>query len=172
MKTKLNIGSGARPMNKIDNEWLDLDVRKEIKLENAIYTPDFVNEADMIPVEDNTFEEVLAHSVLEHISKWDYPRFLKEWYRILQVGGRIRISVPDMYLVAKDLIRAVQSKNQQAIKGTINLIYGEQNYSENVHRWGWTEESLSEALKGVGFHNIKRLKGSRYPSELFIEAVK
>jgi len=55
-KTKLNIGSGVRPLNKPGNEWLDLDIRPE----------------------DCRFGEMLAHSVLEHFYKRDVDKCLSE----------------------------------------------------------------------------------------------
>ena len=161
-------------MESNDSEWFNLDCRSDIlKIGGGRYTPDIIAQADNIPVDDNTFDEVLAHSILEHVSKRDYNRFLSEWYRVMKPNGKLIISVPDIYLVCKDLIHYIETNQSVAIKSTINLIYGEQDYKENTHLWGWTEETLTTAIRRAGFTgSIRRLKSERYPSELLMEVIK
>lgn len=169
-KTKLNIGSGIRPLSTPENEWADLDIRETIDLMNGkSYTPDIVANCMKIPVKSGTFEEVLAHSVLEHFNKKEFRFCLAEWYRVLKSGGKIVISVPDMKLVAHSLLEAV---GQRKVENIINLIYGEQNYLENQHKWGFTEETLGIYLDDAGFENIRRLDGDRYEDELLMSARK
>jgi predicted SAM-dependent methyltransferase len=176
-KTKLNIGSGSRPMNGIlfnkDNEWLDLDFRKSIKsIHGFNYVPDIIADASHIPAKDNEYSELLVHSVLEHFSKWEFKNYLKEWYRILNNGGKIVISVPDILKISKGIIMYSNIDNHKAVKSLINLLYGEQNYPGNLHKWGFIKETLKQDLEEIGFSRFRILKSERYTWELCIEAYK
>ncbi|MCS5698635.1 methyltransferase domain-containing protein [Cyanobium sp. FGCU-52] len=57
---------------------------------------------DLSGFEDNTFAEVYASHVLEHL---DYqstlPAALKEWHRVLAPEGRLMVSVPDLGTLCK-----------------------------------------------------------------------
>lgn len=166
MKRKLNIASGMRPMSKPDNEWIDLDIRDSITIVgNKSYSPDVIADAKQIPYPNEYFVEILSHSILEHIGKNEFISYLTEWFRILKTGGILKLSVPDMKLVAKKLL----SEDYRSQYEAINLIYGEQNYEENFHKWGYTEKSLKMTLEKVGFKNYKRLESVRYPEELFVK---
>ena len=162
MKTKLNVGSGYRPLAKPDNEWEDLDIRESVN-------PTIVADVRHIPRENETYDIVLAHSVLEHFSKREVTECITEWRRVLKTGGQIRISVPDMERVAKDLFETQSELKKQNL---INLIYGEQDFSENTHKWGFTEESLGRTLRRAGFVDIERMTPERYSQELFLVATK
>jgi predicted SAM-dependent methyltransferase len=158
MKTKINIGSGAKPMAKPDNEWEDLDIRERVN-------PTILSDCRDIPKPNNSYEYVFVNSVLEHFSKWERFDCLKEWYRILKQDGIIYISVPDMELLAIGLFKNSPEK-------IINFIYGEQNYSENQHKWGYTKKTIENDLKDVGFKDIQFKKPKKYDYELIVIAKK
>ncbi len=156
-------------MSRPNNEWTDLDIRKEIPLPNhTSYRPDIVADAKEIPIRDNYYKEILAHSILEHFGKREHLNYLKEWYRVLKNGGKLVLSVPDVQRVAKKVLSTSHQKQYEAI----NLLYGEQDFKENTHKWGFTEKSLKATLEQIGFKNFKRLRSKRYPEELFITAIK
>jgi SAM-dependent methyltransferase len=52
-----------------------------------------------LPFEDNSQDAVFSSHCLEHIA--DYKGALREWYRVLRVGGFMIISVPHQYLYEK-----------------------------------------------------------------------
>ena len=164
-KTKINIGSGRRPRANLNNEWIDLDIRQQIRIGGRHYTPGIVADCRKIPSNDNAYSLVYAHSVLEHFSKHDRMACLKEWHRVCKTGGRVWISVPDMVLLAKALLI-------KPTDGVINFIYGEQNYPENTHRWGYTQNSIRTDLIAAGFKNVRFYKPTSYDFELIVEADK
>jgi len=166
MKTHLNIGSGQKPKSLPNNEWEDLDVRENIKCECEIYTPDIVADCRKIPREDNTYSFVYAHSVLEHFAKHERMDCLKEWYRVCKNGGRIWISVPDIKLIAKSIASGIN------VERALWFTYGNQDYPENQHKWGYTQESIKRDLIEVGFKNVKFGKPKSYEMELIVEATK
>lgn len=79
---KLNLGCGI----DIKEGWINLD-------SIAIPGVDVLHDIEKLPLpfEKETFDEILAQDVLEHI---DYIPVLKDLHRILKKGGVLRIRVP------------------------------------------------------------------------------
>ena len=81
--TMLDIGSGRhrRPNT------LCLD-------KSPLVNPDVLHDLDIYPYpfEDNTFEYIYCHHVIEHIA--DIVRFMEEVHRILKPGGNLMIYTP------------------------------------------------------------------------------
>ena len=83
---KLELGSGNRP--RAGYEHLDIDPT----------CPDlnFCCSFDDIPVQSNSFDELLSVHSIEHISWRKTVPTLKEWYRVLKPGGKLRIECPNL----------------------------------------------------------------------------
>ncbi len=80
---KINLGCGK----DIKTGWINLD---SVELPGVDICHDL--EVLPLPFEDNTFDEVLCQSILEHIH--DYIPILKDIHRILKTGGKLSILVP------------------------------------------------------------------------------
>ncbi len=83
MKTKLNLGAGRKCLK----DYVNLDIIKYEGIDvvwNLEETP--------LPFQDETFEEILADNVLEHIE--NFIPLMEELYRILKKGGVLKIWVP------------------------------------------------------------------------------
>jgi len=82
---KLQIGSG-------DNDfkgWL-----------NTEYEPHegqaFLDAIEHFPLPDSSFNYIFSEHVIEHFSYWDGQKMLKESYRVMKPGGRIRLVTPNL----------------------------------------------------------------------------
>lgn len=82
----LNLGCGK----KYHRQWVNIDM--------TAYSEDVIayNLLKGIPFPDNTFDVVYHSQVLEHIPREQAPAFLKECHRVLNVGGTLRVVVPDL----------------------------------------------------------------------------
>jgi predicted SAM-dependent methyltransferase len=80
---KINVGSGKIRIDGYKN--LDMDPRNE---------PEYVGKAEELPFEDGTVDVIYASHILEHI----LPDIdvIKEWHRVLKVGGELFVAVPDI----------------------------------------------------------------------------
>jgi SAM-dependent methyltransferase len=58
-----------------------------------------------IPFKDDTFDIVYHSNVIEHFSKEEAPKFLKECYRVLKSNGIIRIAFPDLEQIVSHYMR-------------------------------------------------------------------
>ena len=94
-----------------------------------------------LPLEDNSFDTVIARHVLEHLI--DPVKVLKEWSRVVKTGGRIIIAVPD-----------------QSFRETIPMNY------QHVHAFtpsslktlmetlGWNTKSIEDPKNGISFVGV------------------
>ena len=167
-RNKLDIGCGARPMTGKD--WDCMDVRKEIPMfDHSVFYPNIVADVlEGIPREDGYYDEIKLSSMLEHFNKKEVHKVMSECTRVLSPGGKIWISVPDMGLIADRLFNA---NSDREVNHLINLVYGEHDYEENAHKWGYTEKSLRDLLAKYNFVNIARLESKQYICELVLEGI-
>lgn len=83
MKTKLNLGCGARHFDT----HLNVDLVPDVK-------PDLVMDLNRFPypLPDGHFEETLVYDVVEHVA--DLVGFMREIHRISRPGGRLVVTTP------------------------------------------------------------------------------
>jgi predicted SAM-dependent methyltransferase len=112
---------------------------------------DYVTSADKLDMfDDNSVDLIYSCHVLEHFQRQQIENVLREWHRVLKVGGILRLAVPDfeklveVYLKTKDL------------KLIIGSLVGRQDYPENTHYVVFDYPYLSEALQKVGFKDVHR----------------
>ncbi len=109
---------------------------------------------------DKCASEIYACHVLEHFSHAEIQPILERWFEILQPGGILRISVPDI-----DRIVSIYQKNLTHFhtKGNapwIGLIYGGQVNEYDHHKTGFNATWLSYLLESVGYEACEE-----YPHE-------
>lgn len=93
-KKYLNLGCGSH----YHPDWTNVDIHSNNK---------DVIDCDLkkgIPFEDNSFDVVYHSHLLEHFPKSYAPLFLSECFRILKLGGMIRIAVPDLEQIARNYL--------------------------------------------------------------------
>jgi len=115
---------------------------------DAAHEPDIVADiTDLQLVEDGSVEEIFASHVLEHLP-WPLAfRALGEWTRVLQMGGIIRIGVPDVGMLASMIVRGIN------VWRALGMVYGLgrlQNHFE-AHQFGYTSHTLLLVLRSLGF---------------------
>ena len=137
---KLHLGCGE----KIIKGFINVDIRK---FDGVDVVQDITNLKNFIP---NSISLIYASHVLEHISRREYINVLRHWYDLLETGGILRISVPDIESVFEHYS---ENKNLEILRG---LIWGGQTYCENYHYCGWDFKTIKEDLESVGFENVIR----------------
>ena len=141
---KLHIGGQVRR-----DGWTVIDA-------NPAETTDIVSDcADLSMIGDGAAAEIYASHVLEHLGFADVPRALAEWFRVLQPGGQVRISVPDLARLGPTL--AHPKLTPEVREWIISVIYGGQSDPHDFHKIGFTFETLTQYLRGAGFDRIVRV---------------
>lgn len=136
---------------------------------------------------DDTVDLIYASHCLEHIPHRNVLKVLKEWCRPLKKGGMLRLSVPDF-----DLLCSIYQRNANDIGTIIQPLMGGQDYKHNSHYTVFNRQSLTSALLGAGFDEVRTwehgvdeltslddwsgrpiwINGVAYPVSLNLEAVK
>ena len=156
---RLNLGCGGRPLPGYTN--IDLDSLEKMKQryplrqfpeETKIYTFDIFH----LPFRDSSVDEVLAESLLEHLSFVEEPKLLYEVKRVLRPGGLFHFSVPDFekifqkWLAAKDEWKDFYRNDPKAIAS--EHWFGQYSHSMD-NRWGYLMASIFGNQNGPGqFH--------------------
>lgn len=92
--------------------------------------------------------EIYACHVLEHIPRPEVLPMLREWRRVLQPGGILRISVPSFTMLSDLYRRGVP------LCRLIGALCGRQDYPENTHYSVYDYHYLAWLLTQAGFHSI------------------
>ena len=164
MEVKLHFGCGD--IDKHSEGYINIDARK---LPHVDMVADV---SQKLPYEDNTVDEILAESVLEHIphnfigvpcnfKMSKTMSVLQEWYRILKDGGKLVLRVPNIEAIFHCYINKTIS--------TVDLVgylWGNSEYAGNRHLAGFDVPILSACLKCAGFNNIKFVAPHDYKSAL------
>lgn len=154
---KLHIGSGS---NLLDG-WLNSDYFP--KSPGVLH----LDARGRFPFADGQFDYVFSEHMIEHIGYRDGAAMLKECFRVLRPGGRLRISTPDLAFLM-NLRRDDRSELQNDyIRWSINkFLKGVPSADETfvinnfVRRWGhlfiYDEKALRAAFIEAGFDEVMR----------------
>lgn len=152
---KLEIGSGRNPRPG----YVHCDIRPDLPC------LEYCCAADNLTVESGSMEEVLAINVLEHIEWTNIKHTLSEWVRVLKVGGRVLIHVPDISYIPKILGTEEWRVNvgvQPFNAGTdrweyLNHYVMSTNCPYNMHRSVFDYPTLTNILGELGMGGFNRL---------------
>ena len=113
------------------------------------------NAGDLRYFADGTFAEVYASHVLEHFDyKDELLATLKEWYRVLEPGGLLHVSVPDLNVLAR-LFCDRQQLSVQDRYLVMRMIFGGHIDRYDYHLVGLYDEFLVYLLGNAGFATAK-----------------
>lgn len=146
MKRKLHIGGKERAAG-----WEVLNANP------APYVDHACNATDLSRFTEGTFSEIYASHVVEHL---DYNKeliaTLKEWFRVLEPGGKIYISVPDLDVLAGLLLEKIKYTADERFE-IMRMIFGGHVDKYDYHVVGLNEDFLNIYLKTCGFINIRKV---------------
>lgn len=178
---KLNIGSSSCHLDG----WINLEYDVQYWRKNTFSgerispkatrdMPDVFGDAKNLSnlYKDNTFDEVRASHVLEHLPIGVAIATLKEWNRILKVGGLLRVIVPDIeFIINKWVRRESEEKWWNVQKNDLGLYLDSElkspfnNEDEALvhliflnghHKNAFTNKTLSRYMSISGFDDIRR----------------
>jgi predicted SAM-dependent methyltransferase len=90
-----------------------------------------------LPFDDNHADLIYMCHVLEHVKMNDLHSVLFEMYRILKVGGILRVSVPGF-----DELVAFYNGHNKSMDSIELQLMGGQNHEYNFHYSVFNEQSL------------------------------
>lgn len=200
----LNLGCGIRPSESprvVNIDWsptlrianspvlrriapLVLD---PVRLERVTSMPDNIVTHDLrkgIPYPDDSVSAVYHSHVLEHIDREHADGFMREIHRVLRPGGIQRVVVPDLEILVRRYVAALDSgpdagsAHDEQIAGIIeqsvrreaqesamkpplrrkaeNLLLGDARKRGETHQWMYDRVNLAELLHRNGFEGVER----------------
>jgi len=140
-KVKLNLGCG----NDIKPGYINIDLYSNQK------KVDLIADVRKLPFLENSVEELFSSHLLEHFPVRTVFSLLEEWHRVLKIGGKLELYVPNL---EKKVISWLNSGKKDNFIET-RTIFGEQDYEGNIHYCGFTIGSLRTLLEDFGFHILE-----------------
>jgi predicted SAM-dependent methyltransferase len=155
---KLQIGAGFNGLAG----WLNTDVLP--RRSNYAY----MDATRRFPLPSNSFDYIFSEHLIEHVSYACGTQMLAECFRVLRLGGRIRISTPDLAVLLATYTTPHNAIQQRYVDWAItNFIPHATARREcfvinNAFRnWGHTfiydRETLEHLVESTGFTDVKWL---------------
>lgn len=153
-KVKLHLGCGSVKYPGYINSDIQGDVDALIDLQ-------------VLPFGNNSIDEISSHHSLEHIPYRRVEATLREWHRVLRIGGHLDLGMPDIELVCKYFITAPET---QRWDWYIHTLYGQQGTTTKLpkmlteddpldfgqfHQGGLTRRRLRFLLEKIGFEILE-----------------
>jgi len=107
--------------------------------------------------QESTFAEVYASHVLEHFDyKEEILAVLREWHRVLQPGGTLYVSVPDLHTLCRLYLdpRLGPVDRFQVMR----MIFGGHMDQYDYHLAGIEQAFLESCLARAGFVDLRRVQ--------------
>ena len=128
---------------------------------NIVNAPDVDHVANADKLEqfaDNTFSEIYASHILEHFDfRGQILEVVNEWFRVLQPGGKLSISVPDLEILA-EMYLDKENYNFDERFNIMQMMYGEHLNPHDYHYIGFNEETLTHLLALASFEKMQRVE--------------
>ena len=135
----LNLGCGESS----SAEFINIDVEPYPNIHHIQDITDLSNFAD------NSVDMIYASHVLEHIPREKLSTTLKEWRRVLKIGGTLRFAVPDF-----DALIDIYMRTGRDVQLIRDQVLG-QNPPFNNHYTLWNMSYAGVMLEKNGFTNTK-----------------
>ena len=141
---KLNLGAGKLPLKGYVN--IDIrsvpfiDVVHDIRKMKELY-------------QDNSIDEIMAGDVLEHLELTHWKKALNDWVDLLKPGGVLKLRTIDIKKMIDyfNLFTSPEGYDpRENWDKFVHYLYGDQDYLENTHNCGFTEEYLADDLEDMG----------------------
>lgn len=117
------------------------------------------NANDLSRFESNTFSQVYASHVVEHLDyQGELLATLSGWHRVLQPGGQVSISVPDLDVLSALFLQKGRLTGEERFM-VMRMMFGGHVDKFDYHLVGLNEEFLAAFLHQAGYVDIRRVAG-------------
>jgi predicted SAM-dependent methyltransferase len=143
---KLNLGCGKRNFGP---EWIHIDGEKHPHISSHNITK--------LPYTENSVELIYSSHTLEYFDRAECLEVLREWYRVMEPGAELYISVPDFAKMS-----FLYTQLNMPLHRFIGPLYGKMSMGDKMiyHKTVFDLQSLSELLSIAGFKCIEEYDNS------------
>ena len=144
---KLDICGGRNPYKP--GEFLNVDIEKFPKVDIAF------DITKTFPFDDSVIAEIFSAATLEHLRKPHVHHVLHEFHRILQSGGILQVSTPDIEAIAQMI---VEGGDLDVINQHLFGKYkSDQTEDLDLHKWMYPASTMMKVLEEIGFTNVEQI---------------
>ena len=131
---KIHLGSGGHKIIGWENHDMDMDIRKPL------------------PLPANSVSHIFIEHATEHVTHQQAWNFFEECHRVLVPGGVLRVAIPDMALLSRNMTQEYQDSVKASNHGDGNRKSTlRATVFEHGHQAAWTQELLATFLSAIGF---------------------
>jgi predicted SAM-dependent methyltransferase len=153
---RLQVGAGP---NVLPN-WLNSDISP---INDQVV---YLDASDCFPFPDKTFRYVFSEHVIEHLPSEVGERMIKECFRVLMPGGKLRIATPDLDKIAGLVCPNLDENAVHYVRWFMSKYRPEVGshcpcyvINDFMRLWGhqfiYSRKTLSDVLKSLGFVEIR-----------------
>jgi len=177
---KIEVGSGGNPQPG----YVHVDVDETMPHLEAVCKMG----KEALPFPENCAIELLSNHSIEHCSWLDVEFVVRDWFRVLQPGGRVFLRTPDLDFICRTLLEGKTTREAALDESNMVRIFGDcgpaewaniklfagQDYPGNFHMFCLNMDMATRLFTRCGFKKISRLNIQPVfsPGELQIEAFK
>jgi predicted SAM-dependent methyltransferase len=136
-KLKLHLGCG----DKILPDFINIDIQDYPGVDKVTSVSRLDDYAD------KSVDLIYACHILEHFKKNETLAVVKEWHRVLKIGGILRVCVPDFRAITEVYLK------HKKIMGAVN---GGQRDDFDIHYNTFDYASLEDLLLQAKFNSVRR----------------
>lgn len=171
---RINYGCGRRVLAG----WTNVDAivnPKATRAPEVLHALTFNADGSIVeptPLSDACADELMAAHVIEHFAEWEAPFVMLEWKRLLKVGGKLILELPNIEAAARNLLAGMEPQMWRF------PFYGDGSHKDPymLHRFGYTPKSIKALVAEAGFERIALLPpqthGPRPNRDMRVEAFK
>ena len=166
---KLQLGAGGND----PTGWLNTDIE-------PVGTEVYLDATDRYPFSDGSFQYVFSEHMIEHV-RWEAGvAMLKECYRVLAVGGKVRIVTPNLTKFVRLLSGGVDAEAKRYMMAKLRLhgwpetpVTEAYIFNRQVRDWGhqflYDAATLRKSLELAGFKQITEYRLAEKTDPVFQE---
>ncbi len=155
---KLHLGAGEH----VHPGWLNTDLN-DFKREHELV---HLDARKPFPLPDASFDAVYSEHMIEHLTYADGQQCLRECFRVLRPGGRIRIATPSLERLLSLYDEEPSDVQRRYVRWSIDTLVADadaylpglvvNNFFQSWgHRFIYDEQTLREALAASGFVQVE-----------------
>lgn len=119
--------------------------------------PEILADMRSIPLPDACADELMCIHGIEHVLPWEADEAVREWGRLLKVGGKLVIECPDLIKCCRNVLSGYQVAGKHPDQMGVWGLYGDDTLRDPfmMHRYAYSPASMARLLERNGFTEIK-----------------
>jgi predicted SAM-dependent methyltransferase len=154
---RLQLGTGSNPYDG----WLNTDVADYRRRGGIVY----LDARKPFPLPDESFDSVFSEHIIEHLTYEEGLQCLRESYRVLRPGGRVRVATPSLRRLARLYDDELTDLQHRYLRWSVDSFIAHadvalpgfvvNNMFHNFeHRFVYDDQTLRHALEISGFRDV------------------